>query len=198
MSHLRNVGIRGIDFLASNMNGLLEQTGHVFEILEMIDVSKVDSASVMNNCSNLKSLSFRRCGFLMTSSVHMQRAYSHFMSLETLKLSLNTIGTDFYEYIICYKNLQIFHVRYSSKISDNFVENLVENHVFKLLVKFYAVHCPLTESTANLLIDKCNKLRALGDLKCWEIVGNGIQNLKSRVRSQNLALVFVETHQMQF
>ena len=79
----------------------------------------------------------------------------------------------------------------TSEINHNCIRNWVNENVFKDLVVFFSVKCPLSFYTANLLIDNCLKLKKIGDLNSWHIGNNGIQELEAKVCRLHLDLKFV-------
>ena len=188
LRHLKYLCIYNFNFLTSKFGCLLQQSGQNLETLLIRSVVKVDFGTIVNNCSNLKSLLLRGCKFNTSSLVNKEDSSPHFKNLRLLELNSNFGVENFYNYIELYENIEEFHIANIDEFHDYFIINLVVKEVFKNLHTFYAIWCPLTQKTADFLIDNCDKLTTLGCLSLWEIGCHGIENLKTKVRNNNLGV----------
>ena len=191
LKQLTNFEIKNFDFVANEINRFLHQSGRILKSLLLDGCRHVHCGNIVNNCHNLKSLKLMRCEFMKTSSVDMEQASPHFKSLRELHLSLNVDGTELYEHIQFYQNLQELHVTDTAEVDDDFIKNLVEKNVFMGLVIFLSVLCPLTYSTADFLIENCENLKKLGDLDFWDISNDDIHEINAKAYRLNLDIQFV-------
>ena len=191
LTELTDFEIKSFNFVASEIDSFLQQSGRNLKVLTLYLVNNVDCGAITNNCNILESLNFKRCEFMNNPLVDVEQTSPHFENLRCLCFSANRNGASFYECIQFYQHLLEFYVMSTPEIDDYFVTNLVENNVFVDLVDFFILTASLSYSTVDLLIDNCGKLKRIGDLNYWRLQNDEIQDLKAKVQNLNLDLEFV-------
>ena len=192
LTNLKNIKLHGYEFIRDNLRGFFEVAGGNLIQLKMKGIKYLDLITVLCHCRNLKSLALILNDMTMDNEISMDLCLPHFNSLETFEFTINPAENDVFNFIYLYDNLKTFRSSRNFKTSDNFVRNIVHSDGFRNLRVFYAKFCPLSRETANLLIDTCENLSILGDLRHW--FGMRIpdfEDLKRRIRLENLDVTLI-------
>ena len=189
LDNLKIMELNNFDFIDNNLVAYFQLSGQKLVELKLEVVSHLNCAIIMRYCKKLKILSLKENNFIFNSGGYMEVYSEHFRSVETIYLSLNHGGKEFYSCLQFYTALETVHLFREGTIDNNFIHTIVNANGFQNLYVFDSKLCPIGLQAAELLITHCPVLWELRELSLWmEINLADIEVLKQRIRRENLDL----------
>jgi hypothetical protein len=175
LSRLVNLKIIEGNCIKNNLNAVLIGMGHRLSELCLREVHYINMVDVVHSCSSLKSLVLKRCSFIpLTESAILDTDLPQYKSLIELKLIYNYGSQDDFRYLRHYVNLEVFECGRLDIVTDDFLEDAIRQGAFRNIVRFWVedTSTTLTMRTVELLLQHCDSLREIGNLRRWRLLSS--------------------------
>jgi hypothetical protein len=187
--------IRG-NYELFNLDAVLNGIGHRLCELGLYEVENVNMTDITTLCSGLKRLILECCAFVpLDYGREFNTETQHFKSVLRLKIIQNSLSQFDYPHLRYYVNLEVFECAGLHFLDLEFMREALQHGAFrklKCLTIKETGNGGLTVSTVDLLIQHCENLKVLGNLKTWQqLTRNMILDLKKRIVLQNIDLRIV-------
>jgi hypothetical protein len=190
---LKSLQIRKGNYETSNLQVILNGTGHKLKELFLYIVVNVNISHIIMQCSGLKELHIEQCTFVpidQNTVFHPQNP--HFRSLTELVITQSIENEIHKQHLPYYVNLESFICSGCEIWNDDLVSEAIRQGGFKNIVELHISETGdgvLTMRTVELLIEHCEHLRRLGNLEEWgRLNQDNISNLKNIIKNRNLDL----------
>jgi hypothetical protein len=193
LTKLRNLEITNADYGASKLNAVVMGVGSRLTELTLSLISNVDLQDILRMCVSLRSLVLLLCSFLPTiADTQIDTQLSHFRSLVSLKIEMESRDETHHDYIGYYINLEKINLNSVNIFTEEFVREILRRGTLSNLKEFYISETrdgAFTFEAAKLLIDHCSHLRKLGYLvQCPRFTSELIHRLENENLQQNFDL----------
>ncbi|XP_066982996.1 uncharacterized protein [Macrobrachium rosenbergii] len=125
------------------------------------------------------------------------------------ELVMNPAACAFVEFLVrkSWKLQELYLMVRSPEFHHSFISSLVQmnplSHLKNLIIDvprrtLAAPMLELSEETACLLMDTCDKLKILGNLICWDVTPEQVSELRStsRARNYNLTVIYAQSNKL--
>lgn len=203
----------GGSFYKDRISDLLQVRGHFLTKLTLISIKEIDYRAVAIlsiHCPRLNSLALNNCEMVdyrplgdINSDEEYERkqafigmARSAYETIRTFQeLEHITIASAAKQLHLVFllsrcPNLKIINLGLNIGLTDDGMIKVIIQNPLKKLEEF---HCErnlhLTMTTVNLLVNNCDKLKAISDLQCWTALDpNELSKFREMIRLENLNL----------
>ncbi|XP_064101240.1 uncharacterized protein LOC135211931 [Macrobrachium nipponense] len=125
------------------------------------------------------------------------------------ELVMNPAACAFVEFLVrkSWKLQELYLMVRSPEFHHSFISSLVQmnpfSHLKNLIIDvprrtLAAPMLELSKETALLLMDTCDKLKILGNLRCWDVTPEQVSELRStsKVRNYNLTIIYAQSNKL--
>jgi hypothetical protein len=175
LTQLVRLNIRDFDYAKSNATTVLQAIGHRLEEVTLNQVSKLSIEDVISYCTAAETLNLIHCKFsaIKDFTKVFCPTLPHFQSVKNLQWVRNK-GDEYYvRHWKLYVNIEIFIAKNIKALNDDVVRDALLSPLavrgFKKLQVFDAKACGyLSMTTVQLLVEHCDILDYIGEMRYWQ------------------------------
>jgi hypothetical protein len=190
---LKSLEITKGNYETSNLQVILNDTGHKLTALGLYRVENVNISHIIMQCSGLIELSIEWCTFVpVDQNTVFHPKNPHFRSVIHLVISRSSKNEMPDQHLGYYVNLETFRWTGDEILNDDLISEAIRQGGFRNIVKILIYEAGdgiLTMRTVELLIRHCERLQTLGELEEWgRLTDDDKSNLKNIIKIRNLNL----------